>query len=143
MKAIEITREELQAIKSSFNKLRGNLERHSLYFYNALFRRDPELRSMFREDIEGQGMKFMRTLGIIIDRLGDDVSTVGEFSDLGGKHASLGVTAAQYGLMEEALIDTLRHAQGDEFTAQLEESWRKAYKKVSQRMMERGGIEPH
>lgn len=133
---------ELELIKESFGHLRKDLDAHSTYFYESLFRHAPELRPMFREDLEGQGMKFMRTLGVIIEKLRDEETLAPQYTDLGKKHAMLGVLSSQFDPMESALIDTLRKALGDTFTPELEAAWHKAYAQVSANMIRRGGIGP-
>ena len=136
-----VTAAEVEQIRDSFADLQENLDAHSAYFYESLFRHAPDLRPMFRDDLEGQGMKFMRTLGVIIGKLRDEDSLAPQYTDLGKKHAMLGVIASQFEPMEAALMDTLRKALGDKFTPELETAWRKAYAQVSANMIRRGQIE--
>lgn len=95
---------------------------------------------MFREDIEGQGMKFMTTLSVIVSRLDDAAASSDQYLGLGKLHASLGVERAQFEPMGEALIDTLREGLGENFTPELEKAWRKAYAHVADSMIRRGAI---
>ena len=67
-----VSASDLKLIRTSFDRLRDDLDSHSTEFYEALFRRAPYLRSMFREDLAGQGMKFMTTLGAILTGIEDD-----------------------------------------------------------------------
>ena len=135
-----ISTEELHAVRQSFDQLRDDLGAHSDYFYAALFRRAPGFREMFRDDLAGQGMKFMTTLDVILNKLEDEGEIAEQFQGLGAKHASLGVDASHFGPMEEALMDTMRVALGDGFTPALEAAWRKAYRQVSENMIHRGGM---
>ena len=137
---MSITDSELALVQASFDRLRNDLDTHSAAFYEALFRHAPELRSMFRDDLAGQGMKFMTTLDAIIQKLDDEEDAIEQFVGLGATHRSLGVERAHFDVMEEALIDTLREALGDAFTAELEQAWRKAYEIVSANMIRRGAI---
>lgn len=131
---------ELDMVCSSLERLRNDFAGHPQYFYQALFRRAPELREMFREDIEGQGMKFMTTLAVIVSRLNDDAGSAEQYIGLGKLHATLGVASAHFAPMGEALIDTLREGLGRDFTPELEAAWRKAYDHVSSTMIRRGAI---
>ena len=135
-----ISTEELHAVRQSFDQLRDDLGTHSDYFYAALFRRAPGFREMFRDDLAGQGMKFMTTLDVILNKLEDEGEIAEQFQGLGAKHASLGVDASHFGPMEEALMETMRVALGDGFTPALEAAWRKAYRQVSENMIRRGGM---
>ena len=135
-----ISTEELRAVRQSFDKLRDELSVHSDYFYDTLFRRAPQFRAMFRDDLAGQGMKFMTTLDVILNKLEHEEEIAEQFRGLGSKHASFGVEASHFGPMEEALMDTLRVALGEGFTPVLETAWRKAYGQVSENMIRRGGM---
>ena len=137
---MSISARQSAMIRESFAKLRERLEPASIFFYEALFARDPSLRGMFRDDLAGQGMKFMTTLGIAIENI-DHPDKLGErFEELGRGHAMMGVKAAHFAPMGEALIDTLKEELKEEFTDELEEAWRAAYKELSERMIRRGSI---
>ena len=135
-----ISPEELRAVRQSFERLRDDLAMHSDYFYTALFRRAPQFRAMFRDDLAGQGMKFMSTLDVILSKLENEDDVAEQFMGLGRSHASLGVGASHFKPMEEALMDTMRMALGDAFTPALEAAWRSAYGQVAENMIRRGGM---
>ncbi|MEX0302948.1 MAG: globin domain-containing protein [Leisingera sp.] len=131
---------ELEQLRESYGKLQDDVGRNPAFFYEALFRHAPGLRQMFREDLEGQGMKFMTTLGVILARLDDESAVDPHFQELGKRHKSLGVLASHFAPMEEALIDALRHALGAELTPELEALWRQAFEEIADKMIQRGGI---
>lgn len=135
-----VTEDELKQLQNSYSKLKDEADKVPAYFYDALFRHAPELRQMFREDLEGQGMKFMTTLGVILAKLNDEGAVSSQFQQLGKTHASLGVLIPHFAPMEEALIDTLRHALGKEMTPELEALWREAFEKIAEQMIQRGNI---
>ncbi len=135
-----VTTRQAEMIRQSFHALRQRLEPASMSFYEALFRRAPELRSMFRDDLAGQGMKFMTTLGTIIDNIEDPEALGDRFADLGYGHALIGVKAAHFAPMGEALMETLRDEMGADFTPELEAAWRAAYDELAARIVRRGRI---
>ncbi len=137
---MELTSAEHEMVRKSLDRLRSEFDGHSLYFYEALFRRAPKMRTLFREDLAGQGMKFMSTLGVIVEKLNDEDFSEAQYNGLGRKHAMLGIKAAHFAPMGEALIETLRAGLGEDFTPELEAAWRKAYDKVSANMIRRGAI---
>ena len=134
-----LTATEHALVQRSLDRLRKDFDAHSTYFYDALFARAPHLRSMFRDDLTGQGMKFMTTLDTIIQKLDDDSTLATQMKGLGRTHASLGVKPEHYAPMEEALIDTMRNALSGEMSPELEAAWRKAYGIVSANMIRRSG----
>ena len=135
---MKITDHELRLVRRSLDRLRDDFDVRSMYFYEALFQRAPRLKAMFRDDLAGQGMKFMSTLDVIVQKLDDEEELASQYKGLGIMHAAIGIRAEDFQPMEEALIDTLRHALGDEFTSEVETAWRKAYAIVSGNMIRRG-----
>ncbi|MFW8634261.1 globin domain-containing protein [Cribrihabitans pelagius] len=131
---------DLKLLQDSYARLHAEMDLHSLYFYEALFRRAPELRGMFREDLEAQGMKFMSTLGRILAEMDTPQMLSAKLAELGKMHATIGVTRAQFAPMEDALIDTMQHVLGDEMNAELERAWRTGFQEVSAGMIRLGDI---
>lgn len=137
---MSVSRRQSALIRESFARLRDRLEPASLAFYEALFTREPALRAMFRDDLAGQGMKFMTTLGYVVENI-DRPEALGEkVEELGRVHAMIGVRAAHFAPMGEALIEALRAELGPVFTDEVEEAWRAAYADLSERVVRRGGI---
>lgn len=135
-----VTTRQAELIRESFETLRQRLEPASMSFYEALFRRAPDLRSMFRDDLAGQGMRFMTTLGTIIGNIEDPEALGDRFAELGRGHALMGVRAAHFAPMGEALMETLREEMGADFTPELEAAWRAAYDELAARIVRRGQI---
>ena len=79
-------------------------------------------------------------LGFDHVKLDDEDQIAEQYTGLGKSHATMRVHAADFAPMEEALIETMRNALGDDFTSELEHAWRKAYGVVSHNMIRRGGI---
>lgn len=126
---------QIDLIRQSFRSIRENLQPPSAFFYEALFRHAPDYRSMFRDDLEGQGMKFLTTLAVIVDDLDRPEALAARLDEIGRSHATLGVRAAHYVPMEEALIDTLRAQLGDALDPATEAAWRAGYREVAQRIL--------
>lgn len=131
---------QIDRIQTSFRKIRSNLQPPSAYFYEALFRHAPAYRELFREDLEGQGMRFMSTLAVIVDELDHPEALEARFAEIGRSHATLGVTPAHFVPMEEALIDTLRDQLGEGLDGETEAAWRAAYREVADRIIVKSGL---
>lgn len=136
-----ISDRDIELVTKSFNLARSEqLFLDTTRFYENLFAQDPDLRGMFREDLGGQGMKFMTTLKTIVVALNDPEALQAKLKSLGESHAALSVVATNFKPMGEALIDTFRELLGDEFTPEMEAAWRTAYTEISKEMIKRGGI---
>lgn len=135
-----LTGEELALARSSFETLKPDFQTHSVYFYEALFRHAPHLRALFREDLGGQGMKFMTTLSLILEGLDAPEALEERMREVGELHARVGVKVGDFGPMREALMDTLRKALGERFDARVEAAWRHAFDEVSSWLIGRSRI---
>lgn len=100
---MSISDQEIGYVLRSFDMIKPeDLPSISKWFYEDLFIREPKLRAMFRDDIGGQGMKFMSTLKTIIVALRDPNALQVELKPLGEGHASLGVMAENFKSMGDA-----------------------------------------
>lgn len=127
-------------IRNGFTRLRETMQPASLAFYEAFFRRRPDLRPMFRDDLAGQGMRFMATLGLVVDTLDTPEALAERLAELGHGHAALGVRAEHFAPMGEALIETLQGELGPEFTPEAEAAWREAYADVARQLVASGQL---
>ena len=135
-----LTDAERALLKDSFDGLRADPEA-GRSFYAFLFARAPALRSMFRDDdFAGQGMKFLSTLGLILEDMTDPAALSGRIENLARAHGALGVTEEMFDPMGEALLDTLGKSAGGKPDAATAAAWRKAYALVSARMVAAGGL---
>jgi hemoglobin-like flavoprotein len=109
-------------------------------FYRRLFELAPEVRSLFKRDMELQAKKFSETLAWIISHLEYPHELCQELRKLGARHSSYGVKVDQYAPVGSALIWMFQHTLGDRFTPEMEEAWLEFYAFASLEM-ERGSWE--
>ena len=107
-------------------------------FYQNFFRRAPEKKKLFREDLAGQGMRFMATMQAIIHALDAPSKLDQTLQPLAKGHAALGVAPKDFETMCEALIDTLRDVLGQDLTPEMETAWRNGFMAIGERMVELG-----
>lgn len=132
--------DQLTLIRQSFDVVRHNLAPSSTFFYDDLFRRAPELRSLFRDDLAGQGMKFMSTLAVIVDNLHKPEALAERYQELGALHARLGITKKMFEPLGEALIATIKDTLGETYTIEIEAAWRVAFADMAAALMAQGHI---
>ena len=131
------TATQITLLKNSVPVIRERFEPASLDFYANLFSIAPETRPLFREDLAGQGMKYMSTLLTVIDLLDDTEAFEAELDDLAVSHTTVGVRPEHYAPMGSALLVTLGESLGKEFTEELRDAWRAAYEHVAAEMQAR------
>ena len=137
---MSLTSTQIDLVRDSFATVRENLAPPSARFYETLFSHAPELRPMFRDDLEGQGMRFMTTLSLMVDHLDAPDALAARFDELGRSHKALGVRPAHFVPMEEALVDTLRERIGAAMTPETEAAWRAAYRDLVDEIVARGNL---
>jgi hemoglobin-like flavoprotein len=105
-------------------------------FYGKLFEADPSLRPLFKGDIQEQGKKLMKMIGMAVsslDRLNELVPVV---QALGKRHVGYGVKDAYYDTVAGALLGTLSVGLGPAFTPEVKEAWTTVYTVLATTMKE-------
>jgi hemoglobin-like flavoprotein len=118
----------------------GNLEPVN-EFYRRLFELAPEVRALFKRDMNSQAKKFSETLAWVIAHLEHPHELCQQLRELGARHSAYGVKVDQYAPVGSALIWMFQHTLGDRFTPEMEEAWLEFYAFASLEM-ERGSREP-
>jgi hemoglobin-like flavoprotein len=108
-------------------------------FYRRLFELVPEVRTLFKRDMELQAKKFSDTLGWIIAHLEHPDELCRELRELGARHNGYGVKVDQYAPVGSALMWMFQRTLGDRFTPEMEEAWLEFYAFASLEM-ERGAL---
>lgn len=132
--------DQLNLVRQSFDALRQRLAPSSTFFYDDLFRRAPELRALFRDDLAGQGMKFMSTLSVLVDNLHKPEVLGEQYLELGTLHARLGINGAMFVPMRAALLATIKDGLGELWTIEIDAAWRTAFDDMTTALIDRGAI---
>ena len=119
--------DQVTLVKTSFAAIQPVADVVASQFYARLFALDPALRALFKSDMREQRQKLMQMLEAVVDALDRPALIVAEAVALGQRHASYGVVAEHYPLVEEALLWALAQELGEGWTAEVEAAWRAAY----------------
>jgi hemoglobin-like flavoprotein len=122
-----MTPQQIQLVRSSFQKLAVIPERAGEIFYQRLFELDPNARQLFWGNLQHQGTALFLMLDMIVKSLDIQDKIVPIIFDLGKRHAMYGVRDRHYEPFEQALIDTLSSISGDDFTQDEREAWGAAF----------------
>ena len=136
---MRLTEQEIALLRESFDLLQNEEQEASQRFYDRLFEIAPEVRPMFPPDMTEQGMKFMSTLGVILDHLGHPAALEPYLDNLAKGHAAYGVRPEHFRPMGQALVDTMRETLRDEFPEGAGAAWHAAYDQFALEMIERAG----
>lgn len=131
-----MTPKQIALVQSSFDKVVPIASDAAALFYDRLFRTLPEVRPLFKGDMDDQGRKLMATLGTVVrglDRLDAVLPTA---KALAVRHVNYGVRPDHYAPVGAALLWTLEQGLGADFTPETAEAWRAAYAAISAEMIQ-------
>ncbi len=103
-------------------------------FYQRLFSLDPSVRPMFKGDMQEQGKKLMKMLGLIVNSLTRLDELIPVAQEMAVKHVGYGVEAKHYDTVGAALLWTLEQGLGSKFTEDVKTAWATAYGTLAQVM---------
>ena len=106
------------------------------FFYARLFVANPELRDLFPVSMAAQSDRLVAALGRIVSHVDNVAAVTPVVEQLGRDHRRFAVHAEHYPLVGEALLATLAHFLGAEWTPQLEDDWAEAFTTVATIMLE-------
>jgi nitric oxide dioxygenase len=130
-----LTPDRISLIRQTFHDLAAEKQTASQRFYELLFEIAPDLRSLFRGDMGNQGMRFMSTLGTILDDIDNPEALAPHVERLAKGHAALGVRPAHFAPMGEALIRTMEETLGSRFPEGARAAWEEAYGFIARQMI--------
>jgi hemoglobin-like flavoprotein len=125
---------QVDLIQSTFDKVVPVAGVAAEVFYSRLFEIDPSLRQLFRGDMQQQGKKLMDALAIVVGNLLKLDRVMPGIRAMGARHARYGVKDEDYAAVGAALLWTLEHCLGDDFTEAAEDAWAAAYKLLANAM---------
>ncbi|MFK8082650.1 MAG: globin family protein [Granulosicoccus sp.] len=134
-----MTPEQKSLVKESWAMVLPNQEATAGIFYDRLFEQYPEVRPMFKGDIQEQGEKLMKMLDLAVNSLDDVESLIEPLKAAGKAHKGYGVAEADYQKVAASLLWTLEKGLGDAFTLKVREAWTQTYATLSGVMIEGAG----
>ena len=129
-----MTPDQMMLLRMSFVTVMSRKAESGGLFYDRLFEIAPELRPMFKSDMDAQAHKFIEMLAIIVGLLNDPTELTQTLTQLSHRHRGYGVRDEHYDKVGAALTWALGRTMGDAFTPELETAWRDLYTMVASAM---------
>ena len=126
-----MTPAKVQLLQDSFKKIVPIAATAADLFYDRLFTIEPELRSLFPQNLSQQKNKLMQMLATAVTNLHQMEKILPAVQALGRRHVDYGVTDIHYEIVGEALVWTLEQGLGDDFTPPVREAWTETFLTVS------------
>lgn len=104
-------------------------------FYQHLFSADPNLRILFKGDMEQQAAKLVQMIDVAVAKLNEPAVLLPVLENLGKRHRNYGVLPSHYQLVGAALLLTLAQGLGAAWTPEVGAAWENAYGFIASTMM--------
>ena len=114
-------------VQSSWKTVAGIAPQAASLFYTNLFEADPNLKPLFKGNMDDQGKKLMQMIGAAVGKLNDLETLVPILQGLAKRHVAYGVQEQHYEIVGAALLKTLGQGLGEAFTPQVKGSWSEVY----------------
>ena len=132
-----MTPQQIDLVRASFAKVLYQKETAGRLFYDRLFEIAPEVRPLFKTEIDVQARKLMDTLAVAVGALRDTPGLTATLQALGQRHDAYGAEPRHYARVGEALLWTLEKGLGPAFDSDTRAAWTALYGVVSTTMQAR------
>jgi len=129
-----MTPRQIGLVQSTWRSMLPIRDTFAELFYGKLFSLDAGLQRLFTGDMREQGRNLAAMISIVVRSLGQPENVAVALHGLGRRHAAYGVNARDYNTVSVALLWTLSHALGEEFTDEAESAWRETYHRLAEAM---------
>ena len=127
--------DQIQRVRQSFALVLPIAPTAAALFYDNLFLAQPQLRALFKGDMQDQGTKLMQMIGAAVGLLDRPQLLLPVLRQLGARHGGYGVQPAHYDAVGAALLKTLEQGLGAAFDAPTREAWTVMYGLVARTMI--------
>lgn len=133
-----MTEASLQRIAANYELLASRMYTLTQLFYQRLFEALPQVRPLFRIDIDLQSQHLAAALALIVRNLRLLDVLEQPLMELGADHTRAGVRPQHYPIVCQIMVQTLRDASGQSWSDQLQCDWDDALLRISQIMIAGG-----
>ncbi len=112
------------------------MRKTGVLFYEKLFERAPQVRSLFPENIFEQSLKLMAMIGEVVNNLENLDYIRDDIRQMALRHQEYGAKPGHYNVVGEVLLDTFGEMLAEHWTPETEDAWRAAYQVLASAMKE-------
>jgi len=131
-----MTTQQIQLVQRSWEKVKPAMQQAGELFYFKLFKKAPQIRHLFKEDITEQAGKLGYMLTYVVSRLDKLETILDDVQRLAVNHNKYGAQPAHYAVVGECLLETLEEGLKPQWNEELKQAWTVAYGILSNAMIE-------
>lgn len=128
-------KETVMLVRTSWKKVEATAPQAAALFYQNLFSADPNLKALFKGNMEQQGQKLMEMISLAVSQLDALPELVPVLQNLAKRHVRYGVKEAHYATVGAALLQTLGQGLGADFTGDVRDAWATVYGTMAEVMI--------
>ncbi|MGB9697188.1 MAG: globin domain-containing protein [Ignavibacteria bacterium] len=122
-----LTNKEIKLIQESFQQLSEKSNKLGKDFYQLLFERNPELKELFKIDMNEQALALMRMVKTVVEGLNNPQIIIPAVQQLGKRHSDYGVEYKHYKDFGICLIECIEKELQPNFSKETKRAWEKLY----------------
>ena len=131
-----MTPEEINLVRATFAQVVPIRTQAAALFYERLFEIAPQVKPLFKGDMQAQGAMLMSAIALVVNGLDRLEAVLPQVESLARRHVGYGVEESHYAVVGEALLWTLEKGLGAAFTPEVKAAWASAYGLLSGAMIE-------
>lgn len=128
--------DDIALVQASFAVVVPIQDTVAALFYGHLFQLEPQLKPLFPSDLKEQGRKLMAMLQLAVTELSEPATFAPVVQESGRRHVGYGVQAGDYARLGAALLWSLEHSLGEQFTAAHAKAWSEVYTVLANMMLD-------
>jgi hemoglobin-like flavoprotein len=129
-----VTEEQIKLVRDSFDKAIARREDFAEFFYACLFDLSPDMRALFKGDIDSQARRFMEMVAVAVNGMTMEQTISPALEMLGTSHRNIEIETSHYAPFGQALVWSLAQTLENDFTPETRRAWEDWYELVAQTM---------
>ena len=130
-----MTTTALERVRNSFELLSPKLASMTVTFYDTLFNGRPDIRALFKVEMDLQRQHLAAALALIVRNLTMLDALQEPLRQLGRDHARVGARPEHYPLVRDAMLHAIGEALGPAWTPELAADWHTLIEEISTVML--------
>lgn len=135
-----MTAEEIDLVQNTWNAVKPIANTAADLFYEKLFELDPQVRSLFPDDMANQKKMLMQMISVAVASLRNPEKLIPAVQELGKRHVGYGVKDEDYQTVGTALLWTLEQGLGESWNDEVKAAWVTTYGILSDTMIKAGNV---
>jgi hemoglobin-like flavoprotein len=91
-----MTEEQIKLVRDSFGKAIDRREDFAEFFYACLFDLSPDMRALFKGDIDSQARRFMEMVAVAVNGMTTEQTVSPALEMLGTSHRNIDIETSHY-----------------------------------------------